>query len=85
MMFQDKTAKISSSLYVGTMLLFLPISYAMLQCKFISPTYDAQYYAHVKDLCLGIQYFAIIKIRLFIRVYSLVPWCMTVLLEYIDL
>ena len=36
----------------------------------INFTYYAQYYAHVKDLCLGIQYFAI-KLECFIRVYSL--------------
>ena len=39
------------------MLLFLPSFYAAVLIKY------AQYYAHVKDLCLEIQYFAI-KIRL---------------------
>ena len=34
------------------MLLFLPINYAAVLINF---TYYAQYYAHVKDLCLGIQ------------------------------
>ena len=45
------------------MLIILPITYAMLLLlKFL--TYYAQYYAHVKDLCLNFD--------CFIRVYSLV-------------
>ena len=37
----------------------------------INFTYYAQYYAHVKDLCLGIQCFAT-KLDCSIRVHSLV-------------
>ena len=60
------------------MYLFLPIiCYAAVLINF---TYYAQYYAHVKDLCLGMQYF-VIKLDCFITVYCM----LTVLLEYIDL
>ena len=53
----------------------------------INLTYYAQHYAHVKVLCLGIQYFAI-KIRLlleYIHLYKAKINMITVLLEYIDL
>ena len=54
------------------MLIFYLLWYAAV-LKFL--TYYAQYYAHVKELCL--------KSDCFIRVYSLVPNMMSVLLEYI--
>ena len=41
---------------LGTSLLCF---YFYLLCYAAVLTYHAQYYAHVKDLCLGIQYFAL--------------------------
>ena len=55
--------------------------YCYLLC-YVAVLINFTYYAHVKDLCLGIQYFAI-KLDCF--VYSLDINMVTVLLEYIDL
>ena len=58
----------------------------------INFTYYAQYYAHVKDLCLEIQYFAIKLLEyilgeeyMFLSIYFQNNNMVTVLLEYINL